>query len=509
MKIHEILEGEEFEKIRNEVDIFAERLLKDYTQNLSDRSSSSAEKEIFDAVWGPVEFNAGEIALLDSPLIQRLRKIKQLGLASYVYCGADYSRFSHTIGVFYLSDKMAEIIHKKIQGEEKYNFTQIVRLAAIFHDAGHMFFSHVSERYFTDNRKFKRYEEVKKIIKEMSKKVNTSVSFHEILGVILVQSPAVKALIKKIAPRLDNVNIITDDDLEQIVEYISCLILGQATDEQILPYHQIINGPVDADKCDYLSRDSHATNVPVAVDIFRLIHKLNVEKIKIPEDVYDAKIWEGDIEQEAYYPTIKSSAVEALSQLVMARAIMYNSVYYHQKVRTAEMMLEKVLEELGSLEVSGISDFTKILLLTDDAFGYYCYQIFSNIENVNKSDLKSCTKNLDKINLRVLLKRACTIDRSDIIASEEKSYDFEKYILKLQEQNTFQEIEEKAQEEYKIICDYLGILPEPEITFLILGFPSKVLGNSIPDAVISYGNGEVKRAAEIFQTGTWMESRDS
>ena len=116
MKIHEILEGEEFEKIRNEVDIFAERLLKDYTQNLSDRSSSSAEKEIFDAVWGPVEFNAGEIALLDSPLIQRLRKIKQLGLASYVYCGADYSRFSHTIGVFYLSDKMAEIIHKKIQG---------------------------------------------------------------------------------------------------------------------------------------------------------------------------------------------------------------------------------------------------------------------------------------------------------------------------------------------------------------------------------------------------------
>ena len=59
MKIHEILEGEEFEKIRNEVDIFAERLLKDYTQNLSDRSSASAEKEIFDVVCGPVEFNAG------------------------------------------------------------------------------------------------------------------------------------------------------------------------------------------------------------------------------------------------------------------------------------------------------------------------------------------------------------------------------------------------------------------------------------------------------------------
>lgn len=98
MKISELIEEVEFSKIREEVFQFTESMLNDYTNRMSDVGG----KEVFDAVWGPVEFNAAEIAILDSPLLQRLRKIKQLGLASYVYCDADYSRFSHTIGVFFL-----------------------------------------------------------------------------------------------------------------------------------------------------------------------------------------------------------------------------------------------------------------------------------------------------------------------------------------------------------------------------------------------------------------------
>lgn len=514
MKIREILEDEKFARIKKEVDLYAEKMLTDYTQNLSIQSGNVSEKEIFDAVWGPVEFNPGEIALLDSPLIQRLRKIKQLGLASYVYCEADYSRFSHTVGVFYLSGRMAQIIQKQLKGiDEKYNFVQIVRLAAIFHDAGHMYFSHVSERYFTENERFSRYNEVKSMLMKMQTLVNSRVPLHEVLGIMLLQTKAVKDLIRKVIPYLDGINVKTENDLDEILEYMSCLIIGQAVDEKILPYYQIINGPVDADKCDYLSRDSHATNVPVAVDIFRLIHKLNIEKMEkcqIPENVYyNNKIWEGDLEKVLYYPTIKSSAIEALSQLVMARAIMYNSVYYHQKVRTVETMLERVLEGLDALKISAVNDFTQILLLTDDAFGYYCYQIFNSDAISDKRSLQKWAEELNKINFRMLLKRASIIAIEYVKASEETSYVFEKDILKLNKRDKFEEIEKETKEEYRIICNRLGKSDKSELTFLIMGFPSKMIGGSIPDAVISYGNGEVKKAADIFQTGTWIESRDS
>ena len=224
MKIREILEDEKFARIKKEVDLYAEKMLTDYTQNLSIQSGNVSEKEIFDAVWGPVEFNPGEIALLDSPLIQRLRKIKQLGLASYVYCEADYSRFSHTVGVFYLSGRMAQIIQKQLKGiDEKYNFVQIVRLAAIFHDAGHMYFSHVSERYFTENERFSRYNEVKSMLMKMQTLVNSRVPLHEVLGIMLLQTKAVKDLIRKVIPHLDGINVKTENDLDEILEIFPAL----------------------------------------------------------------------------------------------------------------------------------------------------------------------------------------------------------------------------------------------------------------------------------------------
>lgn len=271
MKIREILENEKFYKMRSEIDNFAQIMLAQYIADIKSNLCYTNEKEIFDVIWGPVEFNSGEILILDSPLIQRLRKIKQLGLASYVYCGADYSRLSHTIGVFYLAGRMAKQIQKyATQGQGKYNFVQIVRLAALFHDAGHMYYSHVSEHYFVENEKYSRYHEIKKALIEFDKSTNSKVSLHELIAVILVNSKSVRTLLELAWPHLEMSTVKKPIEIDEVIEFISCLIIGQANGEEMLPYYQIINGPVDADKCDYLSRDSHATNVPVAVDIFRL-----------------------------------------------------------------------------------------------------------------------------------------------------------------------------------------------------------------------------------------------
>lgn len=512
MKVYELLEKESFTRLRGEINIFTEKLLTEYTQDISENAIHSPSKEIFDPIWGPVEFNAGEILLLDSPLIQRLRKIKQLGLASYVYCGADYSRFAHTIGVFSLAGEMAGIINKQLPDNKKskeYDYVQIVRLAALFHDAGHMYFSHASERYFTENVKYSRFVDIKEMIGDFSDAIDDNVSLHELIGIMIVNSPSVRSLLIKIAPALSFEQ--SQKYITEITEAVSCLILGQANNEYLLPYHQIINGSLDSDKCDYLARDSHATNVPVAVDIFRLIHKLSVNEDKYPEELPHTKLWEENRNQIVFYPTIKSSAIEALNQLIMARSIMYNSVYYHQKVRTAETMFARILDELDKIGVTAVTDFTQVMLMTDDVFGYYCYNILANNQlEVNQPKLKEETRKLNKINCRILMKRACFIDMDNIMMrNNEKKYCIERDVFMLCAPDKIKEIEQETKKQFEEICRLLNIGENTNRTFMIMEFPKVRSGDSFPNIYISYGNGVVKNYSEIFQTGTWMESKES
>lgn len=128
MSFKELFEEKEFKETFDEVNQFVNTALQKYNDRLKRSSLSSDGKEIFDAVWGNIEFCSGEIYILDSPLLQRLRKIKQLGLAYFVYCGCDYSRFYHTLGVTYLADRMATAINRCSLGtkeEEKIILRQL------------------------------------------------------------------------------------------------------------------------------------------------------------------------------------------------------------------------------------------------------------------------------------------------------------------------------------------------------------------------------------------------
>lgn len=514
MKISELIQETEFTAISKEIFRFADSMLSNYTEKIYDIGG----KEVFDAVWGPVEFNSAEIAILDSPLLQRLRKIKQLGLASYVYCGADYSRFSHTIGVFCLAERMAAIISKR-KKSDKFDFIQIAKLAALFHDTGHMYFSHVSEYYFLQYETFSRYDEVKEAIVRFREVIDKDAALHEMFSVIIVQSPAVRKFLNKIATWMDGINIRNENDLDDLIEYISCMILGVANDEEILPYYQIINGSVDADKCDYLSRDSHATNVPVAVDIERLIHKLTVEEDTVHGQ--RSQIWNGDDKRKIYHlPAVKESAEEALNQLLMARTIMFKSVYYHQKVRTAEVMLRNIFSELNLLGVKETTNFYDILRTTDDFFGDNCYALLKKVsesktgeektaaEEFNRN-LKSITEKLDDLNNRYLLKRACAISNETIVADKHHRRTFEQEVLRLNNRGLHLELEEKILAEYRKICSLLSLKCEESITFMIVEYPKYSPDHSKLDARISYGNGQIQRASDVFQSETWMGSRDS
>lgn len=351
------------------------------------------------------------------------------------------------------------------------------------------------------------------------KVIDKDAALHEMLSVIIVQSPAVRKLLKKIATWMDGITIRNSKDLDDIIEYISCLILGVANDEEILPYYQIINGSVDADKCDYLSRDSHATNVPVAVDIERLIHKLTLE-----EDSYHgqkSQIWNGDDNKKVYYlPAIKESAEEALNQLLMARTIMFKSVYYHQKVRTAEVMLRDIFAELNQLGVKETTNFYNILKTTDDFFGDNCYRMLEKradgendavkkeISQFNEK-LKRVTQKLDDLNHRYLLKRACAISNETIVADRHHKYFFQQRVLRLNDRNRLISLQERISEEYKNVCSLLEKECEEDRVFMIVEYPKYSPDHSKLDTRISYGNGQTQRASEVFQSETWMGSKDS
>jgi len=106
-------------------------------------------KKVFDEVHGYIELTEPELAIVDTPTFQRLRYIKQLAVAWYVYPGATHTRFSHSLGVMHVMGLIARRLYSMgyIHSEDD---VQLLRLAALLHDVGHTPFSHAIEPYYRD-----------------------------------------------------------------------------------------------------------------------------------------------------------------------------------------------------------------------------------------------------------------------------------------------------------------------------------------------------------------------
>ncbi len=181
-------------------------------------------KSIRDSVHGDLHLEEFEVRLTDTPEIQRLRRIKQLGFTYLVYPGANHSRFEHSIGTMYLASQLA----RNLKLDEDTH--TLVRSCALLHDAGHGPFSHVSERVLDSSHE----ELTSKLIKESQ------------LGDILSEKFSVNEVLK--------------------------IISGEG------PLGQIISGELDVDRMDYLLRDSHYTGVAYGViDVERLIYNMKLD----------------------------------------------------------------------------------------------------------------------------------------------------------------------------------------------------------------------------------------
>lgn len=437
MKIYDILNSKECNPLFEEIKKFVDISLSDYNKAIEENGFCYSDKDIFDFVWGTVNFSSAEICVLDSPLLQRLRRIRQLGLASMVYCNADSSRFSHTIGVTEVASRMAHSIKNKINPvDNSFDPIEIVRLAAIFHDTGHMFYSHVSELFFTYNQHFPRYKELTTLKTYFCEKTSSNVALHEIISVMIVYSPETLRLFKNISPHLSNTRLRSDSDYYTLAEYISCLIIGSPVDKFILPYSTIINSSIDADKLDYLSRDSACTKVPIAVDIARIIQKLDIVHIK---EVVPSSIWNDiSLETEPYQiMAIKSSAKKVFWQLSNARNSLFESVYHHHKVLTAENMFREALGNLYNHKEN--INFCDLMLLTDEIFNEYWKFTPLKTEDISEERITVIDDTLKRIRERALYKRVAVFSFSSL---DGKHFDILQFFRNVIQNPTSQQCQE-------------------------------------------------------------------
>lgn len=145
-------------------------------------------KTIHDPIWGSTEYSEWEMQLIDSPLIQRLRGISQVGLAVLTYPAARHSRFEHTLGVAAATKRLVDRINVNCSNFQiNQNVKNKLVLAAIMHDVGHCFYSHLSESIYGN---LKDFAELRKDIKDI---LGVKPKPHEILSLIIVNCDSFKS----------------------------------------------------------------------------------------------------------------------------------------------------------------------------------------------------------------------------------------------------------------------------------------------------------------------------
>lgn len=330
---------------------WAERVLGTYLRD-KQPARGTGHKDINDPVAQIVQLRHWEAYVLDSPVMQRLRYIRQLGVGHLLFPTAGYSRFEHSIGALQTVTRMFDAVtnptnvpHSIADDSRTLEAKRhIVRMAALLHDCGHCVLSHVSERHYASSPL------VAQAAEQLGKQYQTRVTAAEALSVLIVRSVSFRRLLEQSAMPTDVFSI------EDAIAKICACIAGSK--RALLPdayLAELVNGPVDCDKLDYIARDAHAAGVPVALDIDRLLSKLRVGRLQSPDG------------EELYALTVLQSGTRALDELLVSRIFLFDKFYYHSKVMAAEELFRRALVNLER-EVPRLTSAEELLGYGDDEF---------------------------------------------------------------------------------------------------------------------------------------------
>jgi HD superfamily phosphohydrolase len=243
-------------------------------------------KIIHDNLWGTNRFTWIELAVIDSPIIQRLRDIHQTGLAYHVYPSARHSRFEHVLGVTTIASRVFDAlldrhgsvirgITRTLYGKELSDdemsralarFRQELRLAALLHDTGHCLFSHASERVYKD------LSGLKDAADELTLIVGKEKGVGEVISFCIALSASLTELIDRARAKIsdDGGELYTGD--VSLVS-VALMIVGRSVHPLLQFCGDIISSGFDADKLDYLLRDAGSAGLPLRIYILSFCRK--------------------------------------------------------------------------------------------------------------------------------------------------------------------------------------------------------------------------------------------
>jgi hypothetical protein len=337
--------------------VSTENLARRWLEPMVERLDQGRYRKLFpkifnDPVWGTLELLPWEIALMDSPFLQRLRGVRQLGFAHYVFPGAVHDRLEHSRGVLEAADRMLSRLSRNAKHRRHYGQTRdeaipetedddiyVVRLAALLHDIGHGPFSHAIEPIIEE-----RYAEELRgaggILREAFEGVG-SLSASEILAAMLLLTDAFHKV-------LNHEDFDFPAKRSELAMRLVARIVGSRSHLKATYLSGIVSGPVDADKLDYMARDGHHAGLYIGLDTERLISKLEVIGItpeNVPPRLAEVRQRaENSPNRRTYDMGISLSGIGAYEQLIAGRVVLYDRIYYHHKVRVAEAMAQRLVK---------------------------------------------------------------------------------------------------------------------------------------------------------------------
>ncbi len=235
--------------------------------------------EITDPIHKNIKFTQIEKELIDTPIFQRLRRIRQLAGAHLVYPGALHSRFEHSLGSMFLAGLSGQTLYSKDYITDM-DVIQKLRIAALLHDVGHGPFSHLFEEVSKNGVKFS----------------------HESFGQKIITNTIISDIIEK-----------NGYDSKEIAS----ISFGK---HKMNFLNEIISGGLSVDLMDYLPRDSYFSGTEYGkIDYHRIINSLEVSSHN--------------------NLGINKSSLYSYESMLISRYQMFKAVYFHKSVRSGEVML--------------------------------------------------------------------------------------------------------------------------------------------------------------------------
>jgi HD superfamily phosphohydrolase len=259
---------------------------------------------IRDPLWNNIRVDALALRLVDTPVFQRLRYVRQLGLAYLVYPGATHTRFEHALGAYHLARLTISLLDERgelngVPVEER----AITQAAALLHDVGHYPFSHALEEI-------------------------GALHHEEVATPLVLAGPVADLLTGMLGPGTP--------------ERVLALIRGTSDS----PLQGLVSGSLDLDKIEYLKRDALMCGVPYGeIDVDRLLNSL----VLVDEPESGRRV-----------VGVLEKGLSALESLLFAKYQMYRNVYWHHAVRSATAMYKRLVDEAltsGDVDARALSTF--------------------------------------------------------------------------------------------------------------------------------------------------------